>query len=195
MQEEQQLLLHHSQHSITTMVQELLLLVESGAAAGSIRVERGHWRWWADFCTAHNVDPWRLQASKQTSTCLLLAMALPWIHIRMSPKKNEHKRRGIPAQPQSALNVLLGIRRLHKRLGVTLPPLTLALGAMKGLLRSFVETHGSRYLARQKSLAFSQDTVVALCMFLHQFSGLNVGRRVVSLSPFSRMLKPLGLTP
>jgi hypothetical protein len=169
---------------LTALVRELLILVEAGAASGTVKGEKSHWRWWMDWCRQHGADPWRLTPAQAQTTPLLFALALPWIHARMAPKLKEHQRKGIPAQPQSALNVLLGVRRMHKRLGCALPPMTLAVGAMKGMLRDFVQLHGSRYLAKKKALAFSNETVKDLCSFSATHQGSRVAGREVGSTPY-----------
>jgi len=55
---------------------------------------------------------------------------------------------------------------------------------MRGLLRLFVENHGSQYLIRHKSLAFTQQTVQALCNFVSELSRHSVGRRRIGSSPY-----------
>ena len=184
MQEEPALRGFQSSEATSLMVTELLQLVESGAALGSLRVEKGHWRWWDSFCREHGFNPWRMDPAKLQSTALVFALALPWIHARMEPKLNEHKRLGIPAQPQSAMNVILGVRRLHKRLGIVLPPCSLAAAAMKGLLRDFVDVHGHRYLLKRKALAFDQATVRSLCNLRSALAGRRVGSRTIGDTAF-----------
>ena len=96
-------------------------LAADGRPVGTRKQQRSDWKHWTAWCSHLGVSPWRLDARANAGLdpvgarreAFILAGGLRFIYNRMQPR-----RRADPVpQPQSALNVILGVRRMHRDKG------------------------------------------------------------------------------
>ena len=124
--------------------------------------EASNWRHWVDFCATMRTSPWRDDATANgggdghAREVNLLALGLLHIYARMKPGKRSP---GKPPKPSSALAVLRGVRRIHKRLGHTMVDLGLATRLAAALSDEYVLEHGPEALMAHRTEPLSNEMV------------------------------------
>ena len=93
---------------------------------------------------------------------LLLAIAVPWVYEHMQGRRRDASGVLLPPLPSSVLNVLRNVRRAHKRLGITMAPLTLAVQATERLIQRYRDEHGPEALQPRRKEPLTNAIVVAL---------------------------------
>ena len=127
--------------------------------------ESSNWRHWVAFCAHMNTSPWRDDVAANRGgpghdrEVHLLALGLLYIYARMKPAKRSPNR---PPKPSSALAVLRGVRRMHKRMGYDMVPLTMAVRLAAALADEYVLEHGPEMLQPQRTEPLTTDMVDAL---------------------------------
>ena len=171
---------------VEAMVSELLRLAEQGAAPGSLDTERSQWNWWVQYCASLEppTSPWRTDVLANAGhngsirEGIMQAGFLPWVSIRMLPKTLVKRQKGLPAKPDSWKGALLGIRRIHRRLGLRMAPLTLALEVTKGLTRAYRDDHGVSPLLKHRKEPLTNAIILDILTLL-QTPGSAIGKRTV----------------
>ena len=118
---------------------------ELAAAASTRKAHASAWRrYWLPFCSMLRTSPWRCSFSDATThweqyreTWLQTAFFL-YVFEHMRPRS--HRRDPLP-RPQSAMNVLVSIRSIHRHAGFTLLPVARLKVVFRGLQRRFIEAH------------------------------------------------------
>ena len=90
---------------------------------------------------------------------LIWAKALLFIHARMKPGPRNKTGQ---AKPTSALAVLAGIRRAHKRMGKETAPLTMAAQLSHGMMRDFLAEYGPEALSIKRKEPFTNAMIRAM---------------------------------
>ncbi|MEM7516419.1 MAG: hypothetical protein AAF368_05810, partial [Planctomycetota bacterium] len=116
--------------------------------ASTTRTNNSHWGYWLVYCRKMNTSPFRVDRRANSGTdeagfqreVLLLCGFLIWRYENMLPRSSSS-----PApKPQSAMNSVLAVRRVHRDLHNVEMVSTRKLGrVLKGLLRRFVQEHGA----------------------------------------------------
>ena len=124
-------------------------LAADGRPVGTRKQQRSDWKHWTAWCSHLGVSPWRLDARANAGLdpvgarreAFILAGGLRFIYNRMQPK-----RRADPVpQPQSALNVILGVRRMHRDKGHPMVAMPMVGAVVKGLMRRIQEEYGESH--------------------------------------------------
>jgi hypothetical protein len=124
--------------------------------------EAANWRHWVDFCASMNTSPWRDDAVANAGgegharEVNLLALGLLHIYARMRPAKRSPAK---APKPSSALAVLRGVRRIHKRLGHTMADLGLATRLAAALSDEYVLEHGPEALMAHRTEPLTSEMV------------------------------------
>ena len=124
--------------------------------------EASNWRHWVDFCAYMHTAPWRDDhvansgGEGHSREVNLLALALLYIYARMRPAKRTPNK---APKPSSALAVLRGVRRIHKRMGHTMADLGLATRLAAALSDEYVLEHGPEALMAHRTEPLSNAMV------------------------------------
>lgn len=117
------------------------------------RVNSGGWKWWNAFLADMFVgaaplrdDPAcaRGDVAALKREAWLQAMFFIWLHPRMRARCRKGKKARKCSKPQSALNVVGAVRRIHKRAGCPLPPAPMLGEILKGMNDEYVLLHGDK---------------------------------------------------
>ena len=136
----------HNMSLVEEIYVDVLGLALDGAPVGTKRQQRSDWKHWTAWCTHIGVDPWRFDARANQGLdpvgarreAFLLAGGLRFIYNRMIPRSRKDP---VP-QPQSALNVILGVRRMHKTRGYPMVAMPMVGAMVKGLMRRVQAEYG-----------------------------------------------------
>ena len=131
-------------------------LMAASHADSTILVDQSHIKAWKKVCALLNT-PWlRTDAAANSGADpdgyineqVLQALALVSMYSNMQPRSHSD-----PApDPQSAMQKLRGVHRVHDREGHTMAPPRLAGKLLKGLMRDYVLLHDVRDVARKLPL-------------------------------------------
>jgi hypothetical protein len=136
--------------TLPSLCASLLKYVDDAYSKGTIDAERGHWNWWTAYCDYMGTKPFRTCVSANMGTdaalhqreCLLQALFVPWVLCRMQPRS---KKDAAP-KPESAMKVLAGVRRIHKKEFLPMAPLPMVQLVLRGILRWYVDEYGQESL-------------------------------------------------
>jgi hypothetical protein len=140
----------------------LVTLVQGHVNRNTAANEASNWRHWVTFCTHMNTSPWRDDAiangggDGHAREVNLMALALLFIYKNMRPSKRTPSK---APKPSSALAVLRGIRRLHKRMGHEMVDLGLATRLAAALADEYVLEHGPEALMAHRTEPLSNAMV------------------------------------
>ena len=131
--------------------------------------EASNWKHWLAFCAHMNTSPWRDDAAANSGgdqlgherETELLALGLLFIYARMKPAKRTPTQ---PPKPASALAVLRGVRRIHKRMGYKMVDLGLAVRLASALANEYALEHGPELLQPQRTEPLTNAMVEALVL-------------------------------
>ena len=145
-------------------VARLVTIIESDAPANTLRQEASNWRHWLAFCEQYRTSPWRkplahMSVDEADAENLIWAKALLFIHARMKPGRRNKTGQ---AKPTSALAVIAGIRRAHKRMGRETVPLTLAAQLSHGMTRDFLAEYGPEALSIKRKEPYTNAMIRAM---------------------------------
>jgi hypothetical protein len=172
---------------VESMCQVLVEELENAAPDSTLAGEASAWRYWAAFCEELGTPPLRSDAAANSGVdpaghsreTLLQAAAVPWIFERMPGRRgfDEHGRR-LPPLPSSVANVIRAVRRAHKRMGVPMASMSMAMRVCESLLNRYRDEHGPEALQPHRKEPLTNPLVRALCSLRH---GSLVGRDRVDL--------------
>ena len=150
--------------SMLLSVARLVTIIESDAPANTLRQEASNWRHWLAFCEQYRTSPWRkpmahMSMDEADAENLIWAKALLFIHARMKPGRRSKTGQ---AKPASALAVIAGIRRAHKRMGRETIPLTLAAQLSHGMTRDFLAEYGPEALSTRRKEPYTNAMIRAM---------------------------------
>ena len=154
--------------------------MEQSAPASTLNVDKSHWVWWTRWCDTWNTPTMRTDYKANMGhdwtgarrEAFLQAAAMPWILARMTARGREFP------LPTSALAVILGVRRIHKRLGYDSIPFRQVSMVLKALLHEYCEEHGPESLIPHRKSALPFPVVTGLLQ-LCSTDGLKLGKRTV----------------
>ena len=118
------------------------------AATRTIGSDRSAWRKWKAFCARHHIERlWRNDMASNSGAdaqghrreVFILRAFLIETHREMKPRRS----RNTAARPRSALNVVAGVRRIHKRAMIDMVDCTHLAMALRGLNAQFIREEGS----------------------------------------------------
>ena len=118
------------------------------AATRTIGADRSAWRKWKAFCARHHIERlWRNDVASNSGAdarghrreVYILRAFLIETHRMMAPRRRRKKR----AKPRSALNVVAGVRRIHKRAMIDMVSCGHLAMALRGLNSQFLREEGS----------------------------------------------------
>ena len=118
------------------------------AATRTIGADRSAWKKWKAFCNRHDIQRlWRNCTEANTGQdavghrreVYILRAFLIETHRMMVPRRKSSKR----ARPSSSLNVVAGVRRIHKRAMIEMVSCAHLAMAMRGLNAQFMQEEGS----------------------------------------------------
>jgi hypothetical protein len=118
------------------------------AATRTIGADRSAWNKWKAFCSRHDIGRiWRNDTASNTGQnavghrreVYILRAFLIETHRTMAPRRKSSAR----ARPSSALNVVAGVRRIHKRAMIEMVSCAHLAMAMRGLNAQFLREEGT----------------------------------------------------
>ena len=145
--------------------------LEAAAPANTLSNESSNWKHWEAWCAHVGTTPLRNDIRANSGAdqeghereVLLLAAGLPFILGRMRRRPGW----STPPTPLSALQVLRGIRRVHRRLGTPMAPLTMASTLTARLLARYVRTHGADALMPKRKEPLTNPIITSLLQLPH----------------------------
>lgn len=178
---------------LSTACMAMFANLERSAPAGTLKQDKSHWRWWVRWCKTWNTPPMRTDYKANMGAdwvgarreAFLQAASLPWILCRMKARG-----RAFPL-PTSALQVILGVRRVHRRLGFELTPFRQVTSILKQLMHDYCERHGPESLLPHRKSPYQHWMVVALLDLCRAKDSLLGTRRVQPESIFWTSLTAL----
>ena len=128
--------------------------VSRASAESTIAGDSGQWRDWVAICRALRTEEWRRRGADDGDTeryirreTWLICVAMLMKYRMMRPRR----RSSAAPNPNSALNMVLAVRRVHGRAQITLPPCKALQAVLKGMLRQHVEEHGADSLRPEQA--------------------------------------------
>ena len=152
------------------MVSELQMVrnhVKHGFSERTTKVEQGHWKKWRTFARPRGLRLWRDDHAAnegrdkpgyQREVDILAAFLLHCLKTMKSNKKRP------AALPQSAANVLRGLRRIHKKRSppIHMVPIAAVLPVLKSLTKKYIRRHGYRMLLPRRREPWRQQHLKAM---------------------------------
>jgi len=131
---------------MATMCDATLGALQDAYAPSTNKLDRGYWRRWVSYCNSMGTPAWRtniganlgLDPVGHRREVFLMASAVIYFHRTMSPRSHAD----VAALPQSAMNVLLGVARVHKQHFIATANSKFIAQVVKGLTREFLSKHG-----------------------------------------------------
>jgi integrase len=170
-----------SEEQLADACSALTQILDEGKPKSAHGNENSAWRHWLSFCVTFNTDPWRnnpasLSAEGRERETVTLALAFTHIYERMSNRPG----RKFPPKPQSALQVLRTVRRMHARLGIEMVPLTLVTRLVHALNRRYVARYGIDSLQPQRVEPLTNTLIQSIMS--EEMNGVRVGSETVDWS-------------
>ena len=135
---------------------------------GTIGVDKSGWRKWTEFLVVEfsTANPWRMDPDVQRGEpaavnreVTLLALFYVWTFSTMRPRRRDRKM----GKPQSALNVVAAVRRIHRRANHPMPPCPMIAIMLKGMSDEYVRVHGDRrFLLPERKEPLSKEFQVSI---------------------------------
>ena len=153
--------------------------VDSAFSLRTAKQDISHWTAWQAYCKSMNTSPLRnpvdpvLDREGFMREIVLLINALTYFIRTKTAKAKKDRQAGFTIQPQSAMNVLLGVNRLLKRNFHSFVPLKGVNMAVKGLMRKFLHKFGPTSLIPKRREPFTNALIQAM---LRVPSGIRLGR-------------------
>ena len=124
--------------------------IDLSVPEGTSVKDRLAWERWCSFCllvTGIGTSPWRMDAAANSGAdavgfdreARLLAAFLIYCHEIIQPRSSKA---GAAAHPDSALNMVKAVRRVHKRRGIVMVSTAQLSAVMKGILTEHIAEHG-----------------------------------------------------
>ena len=121
--------------------------------ASTMKKNSGGWKWWNRFLADMFVgakplrdDPALLAGSPAAlqREAWLQCIFYVWLHPRMKARRRRGPKQRKCSKPQSALNVVGAVRRIHKGAGCPLPPAPMLSALLRGMNEEYVQLHGDK---------------------------------------------------
>ena len=170
-----------SEEQLLDACSALTQILDEGKPKSAHGNENSAWRHWLSFCVKFSTDPWRNNPASMSSEgrereTVTLALAFTHIYERMSNRPG----RKFPPKPQSALQVLRTVRRMHARLGIEMVPLTLVTRLVHALNRRYVARYGIDSLQPQRVEPLTNELIQSIIS--DAMDGTKVGSETVDWS-------------
>ena len=122
-------------------------------------MNKSAWKHWSAWATYLGISPWRFDTEANAGRsetgrqreAFILAGGLRFIYQRMRPRSHAAP----AAQPQSALNVLLAVRRAHRDRGHPMVAMPLVGAVLRGIMRDHRTEHGDDSLEPRRKEPFT----------------------------------------
>jgi hypothetical protein len=143
---------------VADLIGDIFELVDDGRPQSTRAQQRSNWKHWTAWCHFLGVNPWRIDTSANSGSdaagakreAFILAGGLRFIYNRMRPRRSADP---VP-QPQSALNVILGIRRMHKDKGYPMIAMPMVNSVFRGMMArvrdEYADSHPDLLLPKRK---------------------------------------------
>ena len=144
------------------------LALSTAASAFAARTENkdtSNWKAWREYCTQAGASPFRRTVDPLPDRVgykrelVLLIGALHYFMKTRKPLRSADR----AIQPQSAMNILLGVNRVLRRNFMSLIPLSGLKLALRGMMREFVRIHGPKSLIPTRREPFTNGLIDAMC--------------------------------
>jgi hypothetical protein len=140
--------------------------LESAFADSTNEKDKYHLEAWRKACAALGTPMWRTDVAANTGLdpvghrreLILPALALLHMYARMQPRSKKDP----AANPRNALNKLYAVAREHKKRGYKMAPFTIAVQVVTGMLRQYVELHGTDSLAPSRKNPLTNVLILAM---------------------------------
>ena len=174
---------------------------EMAAATGTQLRDATAWRkYWTPFCSMLGTSTWRIALNGESldelrETWLQTAFFV-FVFNNMKPRSPAD----VIPKPASCLNMLFGVRAIHRRAGIPMVPAIRIQAALKGLHRHFIQTHprGVAGLTPHRREPFTLEMVRMLMTvpngFRHGSTRVDYGKRSwCSMRLGCKVNRPLGM--
>lgn len=139
---------------LASLVDDVFDTYADSAATRTIGADKSAWRKWKEFCDILGTPYWRDSAPANTGAdnnghmreVFMMRAFTVYTHRNMKPRKRSRNK----AKPQSALNVVAGVRRIHKRAQIDMVSCAHLSLALKGLNNQFLRTEGQDALIEER---------------------------------------------
>jgi hypothetical protein len=124
--------------------------IEAGVNEGTQNKDDLAWARWRTFCNLAGTTPWRMDSDAHAGRnavgfareCRLLCAYFVWVHSLIKPRSSADA----AAKPDSSLNMITAVRRIHGRHGVTMVACKQLGALMRGITERHIREHGSESL-------------------------------------------------
>ena len=158
--------------------------IDLSVPEGTSAKDRLAWERWCTFCilvTDTGISPWRMDAAANSGAdavgfdreARLLAAFLIYCHGIIQPRSSKAS---AAAHPDSALNMVKAVRRVHKRRGIFMVSTAQLSSVMKGILSEHIAEHGYESLLPHRKEPLDGDH---LRLLLSTPTGTVLGRTAV----------------
>ena len=156
---------------------ELDELMQDTSPDSTLRTDRSHWKSWCEASARVGVSPWVIKKPKTAKARRKLRRQVVytvWMVYRyMQPRSKKDP----AAKPDSAYQVYLAARRVHRRAGYDMVGGELVVDGMKAMNKRFVKKYGFQPLIKKRKEPLTRKFIVK---FLSMSYGMKVGHLVVS---------------
>ena len=157
---------------------------------GTTKAEEGHLKYWTRFCAKRGLRQWRDDHDAnsgrdrdgyQREVDILGAFLLE-LMVTIKPKKGSHRP---AALPQSSLNVVYGVRRMHAKQSppITMVPAQAVKPLMLAATRKYMRTYGYRNLLPRRREPWRNHHIREM-LAMRSKPGLQLGTHQVGTSLF-----------
>ena len=179
----------HSHYSpqakdLTNMRQRLNEVRFNGRNRKTVGLESGHWKKWVKFCLETGISEWRddLEANSgrdQVGYQEEIDICSAFVVTVLAGMKEGGRGRPAPL-PSSAMNVLRGVRRIHKSQTpkIHMVPVAEVSDTLLGLVESYKQQHGYKMLLPRRKEPWRRPWVVRISKLRHSRHLTLAGRRV-----------------
>ena len=136
-------------------------VIDAAVPEGTLLKDDLSWRRWLEFTSLLGTPPWRTDRAAHSGAdptgfdkeCRLQCAFLIWCYSIIPPRS-----KSAPApRPQSAYNMLAGVRRIHRRANIEMVATSLLAAVMKGITMRHVREHGSESLLPERKEPIGPD--------------------------------------
>jgi hypothetical protein len=162
----------------------------AASPASTLSKDDGAWKRWVAYTAEMGTSPWRTDVRANSGVddighrreTLLLAGFLMWVYRRMRPRCRTDR----APKPQSAFNVVLAVRRVHKRADFIMASTHRVVAVLRALLRQYIVDHGPEALLPRRKEPLHAGILRRIRLLA---PGTRIGRRVLDWgAPFFVMI-------
>ena len=147
-------------------LEELREVLDAAYASSTNSTDKYHLEAWRKACAELGTPMWRTDAAANSGLdpvghrreIILPALALLRMYAKMSPRSKKDP----AANPRSAIAKLYAVAREHNKRGYKMAPFTVAIQVVKGLLRRYVELHGTDSLAPARKNPLTNELIMGM---------------------------------